>query len=109
MEGAITSALMAAESIRNDLGLATPVEILQPPVYPRWLLVAGQLTLLPAAAIAKLWTLVSGSKPDPEQSDVPPFDPATLPNWPLEVIDESAFPIDPEQARGRSAGMNMQL
>jgi hypothetical protein len=109
MEGAITSALMAAESIRNDLGLATPVEILQPAVYPRWLLVAGQLALLPAAAIAKLWTLVSGSKPDPEQSDVPPFDPATLPNWPLEVIDESAFPIGPEQARGRSTGMNMQL
>jgi hypothetical protein len=109
MEGAITSALMASESIRNDLGLVSPVEVLQPAVHPRWLLVAGQLALLPAAAIAKLWTLVSGSKPDSEQSDVPPFDPAALPVWPLELIDESAFPLDREQARGHRTGGHMQL
>ncbi len=108
MEGAITSALLAAESIRTDLGLATPVEILQPAVHPRWLLVAGQLALLPLAAMAKLWTWFSGSNPDAAQSDVPPFDPAALPIWPLEVIDESAFPVHGERARRHGAGGQMQ-
>src|SRR4029077_16484240 len=109
MEGAITSALTAAEAIRKDLGLVRPVDILVPAVHPRWLLVLGRLALLPAAAIAKLWTLLSGASPNPDQSAVPPFDPASLPLWPLEVIDESAFPADPARARVREVGGVAQL
>jgi hypothetical protein len=47
------------------------------------------MLLLPAATIAKLWTLVSPTSFDPTASDVPPFGLQTLPDWPVIAIDES--------------------
>ena len=92
MEGAITSGLAAAEALRADLKLKVPVDLLAPLTYPRWLPVLGRLALLPAAAIAKAWTVLFGSRPDPDMAQVPPFDPAALPSWPVEVVEESAPP-----------------
>jgi uncharacterized protein with NAD-binding domain and iron-sulfur cluster len=41
MEGAVSSALAAAEAIRSDLGIGTKIQNPLPSVYPRWLLVLG--------------------------------------------------------------------
>jgi hypothetical protein len=89
MEGAVSSALTAAEAIRSDLGVGTKVQNPSPSIYSRWLLVLGRLALLPAAAAAKAWMLLTSSNFDPAASDVPPFDLANLPRWPVQVIDES--------------------
>jgi uncharacterized protein with NAD-binding domain and iron-sulfur cluster len=92
MEGAVTSALIAAEAIRADLAIGSPIETLVPPAYPSWLYVLGRLALLPLAAIAKIWTLLTGSDFDEAASAVPPFDLSSLPQWPVQVIDESLPP-----------------
>jgi uncharacterized protein with NAD-binding domain and iron-sulfur cluster len=89
MEGAVCSGLAAAEALRADLGIGAPIAVLTPDTYPRWLFVLGRMLLLPAAAIAKLWTYVSPSAFDPTASDVPPFGLQSLPNWPVIAIDES--------------------
>ncbi len=89
MEGAVSSALAAAEAIRSDLGIGTKIQNPSPSVYPRWLLVLGRLALLPATALAKAWMLLTSSDFDPAASDVPPFELATVPRWPVQVIDES--------------------
>jgi hypothetical protein len=89
MEGAVTSALTAAEAIRGDLAIGSPIKILVPPVYNRLLFVLGRLALLPAAAIAKAWTFLTGSDFDPVATNVPPFDLMSLPEWPIREIDES--------------------
>jgi hypothetical protein len=92
MEGAVTSALIAAEAIRADLAIGSPIETLVPPAYPSWLYVLGRLALLPLVAIAKIWTLLTGSDFDEAASAVPPFDLSSLPQWPVQVIDESLPP-----------------
>jgi len=89
MEGAVSSALIAADAIRTDLAVGSPVQVLVPPVYPRWLTVLGRFALLPCAAIAKGWMLLSKSDYDPAESDVPPFEANALPNWPIQIVDES--------------------
>jgi uncharacterized protein with NAD-binding domain and iron-sulfur cluster len=89
MEGAISTGLRAAEAIRKDLGLSPPVDVLVPPTFPRALLVAGRLALLPLAAIARAWAAWLSSPAD-AASDVPPFQIDDLPRWPVEVIDEAA-------------------
>lgn len=61
MEGATESGLTAAEAIRKAIGLAQPVEIQKIKEPPRWLLVIGRIVLLPLAALAKLWTLLTHS------------------------------------------------
>src|SRR5258708_5665297 len=61
MEGAVSSALAAAEAIRSDLGIGTKIQNPSPSVYPRWLLVLGRLALLPATALAKAWMLLTSS------------------------------------------------
>ncbi len=92
MEGAVCSGLTAAEAIRTDLAIGSPIQILVPSVYPRWLCVVGRFVLLPAAAIAKAWTLLTSSDFNPAAADVPPFDLRSLPEWPVQVIDESLPP-----------------
>jgi uncharacterized protein with NAD-binding domain and iron-sulfur cluster len=58
MEGAITTGLHAAESVRKDVGLSgPPIEILQPDISAQWLREAMKIALLPAAALAKGITL----------------------------------------------------
>jgi hypothetical protein len=89
MESAVCSGLAAAEVLRADLGISTPIAVLTPDTYPRWLFVLGRILLLPVAAIAKLWTYISPSDFDPTASDVPPFRLHALPKWPVIVIDES--------------------
>jgi uncharacterized protein with NAD-binding domain and iron-sulfur cluster len=97
MEGAISTGLRAADHIRKDLGLSPPVDVLVPPTYPEWLLALGRVALLPLAALARVWA--SWSDPaDPSLSDVPPFDLATLPRWPLQVVDESTTPAGTRRA-----------
>jgi hypothetical protein len=66
--------------------------MLAPPVYPSWLYVLGRIALLPLAVIAKVWTLLTGSDFDEAASAVPPFDLSSLPQWPVQVIDESLPP-----------------
>ena len=58
MEGAVSTGLRAAEAIRQDLRLTSPVEVLEPRTYPRLLAVLGRYALLPVAAAAKLATLL---------------------------------------------------
>ena len=89
MEGAVCSAVTAAEAIRTDLTIGPAIEVLAPFVYPRWLFVLGRLALSPAATIAKAWTLLKGDGFDSASSDVPPFDLASLSRWPVRIIDES--------------------
>jgi zeta-carotene desaturase len=60
MEGAITTGLHAAESVRRDAGLSgPPIEILQPDISAQWLRKAIKITLLPGAALAKGITLTT--------------------------------------------------
>jgi len=94
MEGAVSSALAAAEAIRSDLGIGKRIENPSPSVHPRWLLVFGRAALLPAVAVAKAWMLLTSSDSGPAASDVPPFDLANVLDWPVEVIDESQ-PLQP--------------
>src|SRR5262245_11158123 len=55
MEGAVSTGLLAAEAIRRDAGLASPVEVLVPESPPIALLVLGRLALFPLAMGARLW------------------------------------------------------
>src|SRR5205085_7739963 len=89
MESAVCSGLAAAEALRLDLGTGTSIPVLTPDTYPRGLFVLGKIVLLPAAAIAKLWTCVSGPDFNAAASDVPPFRLQALPKWPVVVIEES--------------------
>jgi uncharacterized protein with NAD-binding domain and iron-sulfur cluster len=60
MEGAITTGLHAAESVRKDAGLGgPPIEILQPDISAQWLREAIKIALLPAAAVARGITLAT--------------------------------------------------
>lgn len=60
MEGAITTGLHAAESIRKDAGLhGCPIEIIRPDIPAKWLRDALACVLLPAAALAKGITLIT--------------------------------------------------
>jgi len=59
MEGAVSTGLLAAEAVRSDLMLAPSIEVLQPEVYPRWLLWIIWLLLLPVAAFFKIITLIT--------------------------------------------------
>jgi phytoene dehydrogenase-like protein len=54
MEGAISTGLLAAEAVRKDEGLPSPVEILVPPTYPDWLIRVGKIALIPVAMLAYL-------------------------------------------------------
>jgi len=96
MEGAVCSGLAAAEALRADLGIGWPISVLSPETYPRWLFVLGRMVLLPAAAIAKLWTFFTPSTFEPSASNVPPFRLNARPNWPVTVVDESVPPSDVE-------------
>jgi hypothetical protein len=58
MESATESGLRAAEALRKDAGIPTPIEILPIKAPPHWLLVIGRFVLLPVALIAKIWTLI---------------------------------------------------
>jgi len=58
MEGALSTGYRAAEALRSAVGLTSPVEVLQPKVYPPWLMVLGRFALLPLAAAAKLRALL---------------------------------------------------
>jgi uncharacterized protein with NAD-binding domain and iron-sulfur cluster len=58
MESATESGLRAAEALRKDAGVPTPIEILPIKAPPHWLLVIGRIVLLPVALIAKIWTLI---------------------------------------------------
>jgi uncharacterized protein with NAD-binding domain and iron-sulfur cluster len=61
-EAALTAGLLAAEAVRERLGLAPPVEIGQPSVPPRWLWFFAKLLLLPLAVLARLAVLITGDK-----------------------------------------------
>jgi hypothetical protein len=104
MEGAVSTGLLAAEALRQSLGLGSPIEVLLPPIYPEWLLALGRLALLPAAAAAKVWSALTLAPYDPSLSDIPPFDPESLPDWPLIVLDESAPPPAAAAARHKESG-----
>ena len=62
MEGAVTTGLKAAEALRREAGIASPVEILEAKTHPTWLFVLGKYALLPAAALAKLATSFAGTE-----------------------------------------------
>ncbi len=65
MEGAITTGLHAAESVRRDAGLSgPPIEILQPDISAQWLREAMKIALLPGAALAKGITLATEPSAD---------------------------------------------
>jgi uncharacterized protein with NAD-binding domain and iron-sulfur cluster len=89
MEGAVSSALIAADAIRSDLNLQKQIEILEPDVHPRWLTVIGRCVLFPIALLAKAWMLFAGPDNNAESSDVPPTNLEQLPPWPVRVVDES--------------------
>ena len=62
MEGAVSSGLLAADAIRSDLGIGRPIEVLEPEIYPRWLLRLAYYAGLPVAAVLKLIALLQGSE-----------------------------------------------
>ncbi|GAB4517992.1 MAG: FAD-dependent oxidoreductase [Anaerolineae bacterium] len=59
MESAVEAGLRTAEAVRKDLKLTPPVKLLVPEKPPHGLLVAGKYLLMPAALIAKIWTLLT--------------------------------------------------
>jgi hypothetical protein len=61
MEGAFSSGLLAAESIRQTLNLPDPIPILAPKRANRFLLNLLKYLLMPGVALIKLWvTLTPG-------------------------------------------------
>jgi uncharacterized protein with NAD-binding domain and iron-sulfur cluster len=60
MESAITSGLHAAEAIRAEMGIGTPIEVAVPEGYPQWLLSLARNVMAPGAAIAKLIERIIG-------------------------------------------------
>ena len=62
MEGAITTGLRAAESLRRDAGVGSEIEIKIAEIPPEWLMTLGKFALLPVAALAKLMVLLSGQR-----------------------------------------------
>ncbi len=61
MEGAFSSGLIAAESVRKSLGLKEPVSVLQPKRANQFLLTLLKYILWPGIVITKLWvTLTPG-------------------------------------------------
>jgi protoporphyrinogen oxidase len=65
MEGAISTGLLAAEALRQDVGLGPPVEVRWPVVRPRAFFLAAKWALLPLAVLAKLAVLRAPSPPTP--------------------------------------------
>jgi phytoene dehydrogenase-like protein len=61
MEGAVSTGLLAAEAIRQDLGIDRAVDVLEPDTVPRWLLRVAYYLGLPIAAILRLVTLIQGT------------------------------------------------
>jgi hypothetical protein len=61
MEGAITTGLRAAKALLEDIGIEHHIDILEPTVYPKWLLVLGKFALMPVAALAKFASLKEAS------------------------------------------------
>ena len=68
MEGAVCTGLLAAEALRTDLGVGSPIEMLTPSLIPRWLFVTGRMALSPVALACKLASL-SASSSDQSVSD----------------------------------------
>jgi uncharacterized protein with NAD-binding domain and iron-sulfur cluster len=89
MEGAVSSAMIAADAIRRDCGLEKQIGVLEPEVHPRWLTVLGRVLLLPVAALAKGWMLLKGPQLQAASSDVPPTNVSGFPPWSVRVVDES--------------------
>ena len=58
LEGATEAGLRAAEALRQAVKLPDPIPVQPVKAPPRWILVIGRIVLLPAAAVAKLWTLL---------------------------------------------------
>jgi len=57
LEGAAVSGLLAAECVRQQSGLGTPIEILRPRKHPHAYYWPAKIALAPYAAWAKLWSL----------------------------------------------------
>src|SRR5690606_20928321 len=62
MEGASTTRLRAAESLRRDAGMGSEIEIKKAEIPPEWLMTLGKFALLPVAALAKFMVLLSGQR-----------------------------------------------
>lgn len=59
MEGAVSSALETAAAILADAGMTESLpRAMVPPEWPRWLLIAGRILLIPAVAVARLFAWV---------------------------------------------------
>jgi hypothetical protein len=58
MEAAISSGLKAADVLLGKTEGKAAVKILEPPVFPEWLLTLGKLALAPVAILARLATLI---------------------------------------------------
>lgn len=72
MEGAVCTGLLAAEAVRSNLGIANPVEMLTPTLFPRWLSVTGRMALAPVALACKLVSLTNtGGDQSPASQDAP--------------------------------------
>jgi hypothetical protein len=78
MEGAVTTGLLAAETIRQDAGCGTSIPIAEPATHPRWLLLFAKYLLLPVAVLAKLWILLSPPKRLPTPTGVTAVPASTL-------------------------------
>jgi hypothetical protein len=59
MESAITTGLRAAEALRKDVGIAKPVQIIEPWIPSRRLLLLAKFALMPVAVAAKLVTVIN--------------------------------------------------
>jgi phytoene dehydrogenase-like protein len=61
MEGAVESGVRAAEALRRDAGVGSPIEILEGDLYPRWLMVIARILAFPLVLIAKFFSLIRGN------------------------------------------------
>lgn len=71
MEGAIVTGLHAAQALCEDLKLDSEVPVLEPKIYPRWLLVVSRMALAPVAALARMVAAIRG--PDHTGSPLRPL------------------------------------
>lgn len=62
MEGAVTSGLLAADAIREDLGIGAPVTVLEPKTKPRIILVLLKYLLFPGAVVALAISSIAGRR-----------------------------------------------
>lgn len=60
LEGATVSGLLAAECVRQEVGVGAPITIERPKTFPYPVFWPMKVALAPYAAAAKLWSMVNG-------------------------------------------------